>query len=113
MQFSTITALMTFILASATGHMANNSQNFVANISLVSVTAKHHTRLHCITASGSGQFIFGFPNDAATNKVCPGFCSDCTLGDDDGHRVCNSAGKQMDGDGFSNACIAAGANGSE
>ncbi|KAK1624462.1 hypothetical protein BDP81DRAFT_398547 [Colletotrichum phormii] len=90
MQFSTVTAMMTFFLAAATG-----------------VTAKHHTRLH------SGQFIFGFPNDAATNKVCPGFCSDCTLGDDDGHRVCNSPGKEIDGDGFSNACIAAGANGSE
>ncbi|KAL2876577.1 hypothetical protein SGCOL_008154 [Colletotrichum sp. CLE4] len=96
MQFSTVTAMMAFFLAAATG-----------------VTAKHHTRLHCITASGSGQFIFGFPNDAATNKVCPSFCSDCTLGDDDGHRVCNSPGKEMDGDGFSNACIAAGANGSE
>ncbi|TDZ99686.1 hypothetical protein C8034_v000118 [Colletotrichum sidae] len=76
------------------------------------VTAKHHNQLQCTTASGSGQFIFAFPNDDVTKKVCPGFCSDCSLGDKDGHKVCNSPTKQMDGDGFSNACIKAGATGS-
>ncbi|KAL0935795.1 uncharacterized protein CTRU02_208009 [Colletotrichum truncatum] len=93
MQFS-ITAV-TFIFIASTG-----------------VAAKNHNQLQCTTASGSGQFIFSFPNDAATNKVCPSFCSDCTLGDKDGHRVCNSAGRLMDGDDFSNACLAAGASGS-
>ncbi|TDZ33611.1 hypothetical protein C8035_v011537 [Colletotrichum spinosum] len=86
------------------------------------VTAKHHNQLQCTTASGNGQFIFAFPasfssapfssNDDVTKKVCPGFCSDCSLGDKDGHKVCNSPTKQMDGDGFSNACIKAGATGS-
>ncbi|CAI0649227.1 hypothetical protein CGCF415_v007349 [Colletotrichum fructicola] len=94
MQFSTTFAVL--FLAAAT-----------------SVAAKKHTQLYCTNASGSGQFIFSFPNDDVTNKVCPTFCSDCTLGDNDGHRVCNSPSKQLDGDGFASACVAAGADGSK
>ncbi|KAL2875544.1 hypothetical protein SGCOL_009161 [Colletotrichum sp. CLE4] len=70
-----------------------------------SVAAKKHTELHCITASGSGQFIVSFPNNDVTRKTCPGFCSDCFLSNSGTTITCKSSGKLMEGGDFSDACI--------
>ncbi|KAK1635455.1 hypothetical protein BDP81DRAFT_407134 [Colletotrichum phormii] len=94
MQFSTI--MTTLFLAAAT-----------------TVAAKKHSELHCITASGSGQFIVGLPNNNVTRKTCPGFCSDCVLSNSGTTITCKSPGKLMEGGDFSDACIKNGGSGSE
>ncbi|KAJ0302555.1 hypothetical protein COL516b_007093 [Colletotrichum fioriniae] len=89
-----------------------------------SVAAKKHSELHCITASGSGQFIVGLPklgamelterkNNDVTRKTCTGFCSDCVLSNSGTTITYKSPGKLMEGGDFSEACIKNGGSGSE